>query len=355
MIENKRKPAPLALKPDLEEAAKRWNAFFVGEIIDRPVVCVTAPRSKSKPAWAPTYRQMAFNDLNQYIEQAIANVEATFWGGEAIPGIGISFGPHEIAVFTGAELRWSDDSGDTNWAVPYVENWERSLPIRLQDNNPFWLRMQDFYRRAIVRTAGKMLLGMPDLHTNMDLIAAIRGPQRLCMDLFDQPEMIDRAMTDARAIFPQLWNTLRKLGRMDEFGSTLGYTQLACDFSALIGPAMFRRWVLPALEEEAQIVKNAVFHWDGPGALVHTKDIISSRGLHAVSYVPGHNEGRNSIDHLELHQRVQAGGKAVQVSGTPEEIKSMHRKLRPEKTLYIVTVETPQEAEQLLDWFVKNT
>ena len=117
---------------------------------------------------------------------------------------------------------------------------------------------------------------------------------------------------------------------------------------------MFRRWVLPALEEEAEIVKHALYHWDGPGALVHTADLVASKGLHALSYVPGEGRGRH-IDYLDLFKRVQAGGKAMQVWGTPEEIQQMHRELKPQLTYYVTHTETPAEADALLEWFVKHT
>ena len=133
-----------------------------------------------------------------------------------------------------------------------------------------------------------------------------------------------------------------------------GAATLQCDFSCMISPEMFRRWVLPALEEEAEIVKHVVYHWDGPGALVHTDDLLASAGLHTMSYVPGTGHGGH-IDHLDLLKRVQKGGKSVQVGGSPEQIKFMHRELKPEKVYYSTGVGSRAEAEELLDWFVKNT
>ena len=41
---------------------------------------------------------------------------------------------------------------------------------------------------------GKMVVAHLDLHSNMDLLLAMRGGQKLCMDLIDCPETIDRAM-----------------------------------------------------------------------------------------------------------------------------------------------------------------
>ncbi len=350
----------LAFKPDLEEAAKRWEAYYAGEIIDRPVVCVTAPRDGCTPGPALTYRERAFGDIDELITRTLASAEATFWGGEAIPAFMPSFGPDEVAVFCGATLHWAEDSGDTNWSEPCIEDWEQALPLRLHDEHPLWQRMLEYYRRAAERMAGKMLLSPPDLHTNMDLLAALRGPQRLCLDLLERPEVIDRAMADARAIFPVLWEAVSRAGRMREHGychvfySMEGAAILQCDFSCMISPAMFRRWVLPALEEEAEIVKHAIYHWDGPGALVHMNDLLASKGLHTLSYVPGAGRG-DPVNYIELYQCIQAGGKAVQVWGTPEECKVMHRELRPEKTLYCTSTRTQAEAEQLLEWFVQNT
>jgi 5-methyltetrahydrofolate--homocysteine methyltransferase len=356
----RKKLTPLAFKPDLEAAAQHWEAFYAGEIIDRPVVCVTAPRAGFQTMRGSDYYERIHGDMDDIIERSLINAEATFWGGEAVPSSFLSFGPDEIAVFMGAELCWRDDSPGTNWSKPFVEKWEDAFPLRLHDDHPLWQRVLEFYRRASARMAGKMLLAPLDLHTNMDILAAIRGPERLCIDLIDQPEMIDHAMMDARAIFRVLWDALREAGRMDELGychafySMEGAAVLQCDFSYMISPEMFRRWVLPALEEEAEIVKHALYHWDGPGALIHTTDLVATPGLHALSYVPGTGYGSHR-DYLDLFKRVQAGGKAVQVWGSPGEIKEMHRELKPEKVFYNTSVRSQKEAEELLKWFVANT
>jgi hypothetical protein len=60
------------------------------------------------------------------------------------------------------------------------------------------------------------------------------------------------------------------------------------------------------------------------------------------------------VDYIDLYQKVQAAGKAVSVWGSPDEIKFMHKKLRPDKTIYDAHVNTVDEAEELLGWFEKN-
>lgn len=354
------KPSPLSLKPDLEEASKRWEAHYEGEIIDRPIVCVTAAKEGTGELPPLGYYECAHLDMDEVLKRAFLRAEANYWEGEAVPSTRFSFGPDEIAVFCGAELRWSKDSPNTNWSVPFVDDWGDSLPLKLQKESPLYQRMLELYRRASRRMEGKLLISPPDLHTNMDLLSAIRGPERLCLDLIDRPEAIDRAMESAGAIFKELWRDVRTAGRMDELGYCSGFysmegsATLQCDFSYMISPDMFRRWALPALEEEAEIVRHALYHWDGPGALVHKDALVSSKGLHTLSYVPGAGKGSH-IDYLELYQEIQSAGKAVAVGGSPDEIKFMHRKLKPEKTMYSTRVKTRKEAEELLHWFVRNT
>jgi hypothetical protein len=360
------KCAPLEFKPDLEESARRWDAYIAGELIDRPVVCVNAYYPDRQGRAGHNYHDLVYGDMDYVIETALLNAWATWHGGESTPAACFSFGPDEIAVYCGAELEFAPDSGNTNWSHPFVENWAEALPLRFNEQHPLWQRQLEFYRRAAVKTAGKMLLSPIDLHTNMDILAPIRGSQRLCMDLLDTPELIDRAMADARAIFPKVWYGVAEAARMAERGysggaiySMEGSATLSCDFCCMVSPAMFRRWILPALEEEAAIVKHAFYHWDGPGALKHIDALCESKALHTLGYVPTVSpETENRMMHircLDLFKECQRRGKAMQFIGTPEECKLAHRELDPRKVMYCTWTETPEAGEELLKWFVKHT
>jgi hypothetical protein len=356
------KPTPLVHKPDLEEAARRWEAYYAGEIIDRPLVCVTAPRQPGKyVSYDRFYWDNVFGDLNVVLDTALEAAEATYFGGESIPSFYPSLGPDAIAVFCGGELAWSDSSRETNWSVPFVEDWEQALPLRIQENSPLWQHQLRFYRLAAERLRGKMALSPLDLHTNMDLLSAVRGPARLCFDLLDRPELIDRAMESARAVFPVLWEAIVAAGQMDELGychqlyAMEGAAILQCDFSYMIGPEMFGRWVRPALEEEAAIVKHVYYHCDGKQALLtHGEALTRMPGLHTIQFQPGAGGG-DPIVHLPLLKQLQARGKAVHFWGSPEECQAAHRELQPEKVMYTTYTATVAEAEALLGWFEDKT
>jgi len=352
---------PLELKPDLAESAARYEAYYAGEIIGRPLVQVTAPkRAGATGFYTPTYREHVFGDMNEVLDRALESAGNTYFGGDAVPAFYPSFGPDAIAVFCGAELAWNDASDETNWSVPCVESWSEALPLRLKEEHPLWQRQLAYYRLAAERLAGKMLLRTLDWHTNMDLLAALRGPQQLCMDLIEQPEAIDEAMVSARAIFPQAWHAVTEAGRMRERGfcnhlySMNGADILQCDFGAMIGPSMFERWALPALEEEAAIVRNVYYHWDGPTQLVHEDLLCRSKGIHTIQYQMGAGRG-DPIDYLDLYQRLQSKGKAVHFWGSPQELKAAHKVLQPERVLYESWAGSVEEAEALLKWFVQHS
>jgi hypothetical protein len=82
--------------------------------------------------------------------------------------------------------------------------------------------------------------------------------------------------------------------------------------------------------------------------------LIHSRGLHTLSFVPGDGNGTH-IDYLPLLKRIQAGGKAVHVWGTPDEMKALHRELQPERVMYVTSTATQAEADALVAWFVEHT
>lgn len=350
---------PLEFKPDLSEVAKRWEANFNGDIIDRPVVCITAPKSDKKQPLPITYYDKCFGDIDEVLKRAILNAESTYYGGESIPCFCPSLGTDEVGIFVGAQLLWNNDSGDTNWAKPFVEDWRKALPLRLNKENPLWKRLIALYKKAAEKMAGKMLIGSIDLHTNMDLLMAIRGSQKLCEDLVDSPELIDLAMKDTIAIFKEIWQETVKEGRMKEYGyynglfSMKGAATLQCDFSAMISPSMYKKWVLPVLEEELDTVKHAVYHWDGPSALVHKDILFGIKDLYALSFVQP--VGQRSIDWLDLHKEIQRNGKTTYVQGTIDEIKKIHKELKPNKVVYCMQSVNSQEAEEFLGWLNRNT
>jgi hypothetical protein len=353
----------LSLKPNLDEALERWRAFWNQEIIGRPCVAVTAPKEGVERVAGPQGQIHPDADFEEHLDQAEAAMAGVYYGGEAMPFIQPSFGPDQVAAFVGARLDWSEDSAHTSWSVPFVEDWDEALPLRLGAGNDTWERMLELCRKAGERGEGKFLVGMLDMHSNFDWLAAIRGPDRLCMDLLDCPEHIHRAMGNVRELYPQMYDALYEAGHMAGRG-TCGwlpfycegrYATTQCDFCCLLSPAQFEEFVLPALAEECEFLDRSFYHYDGATCLQHFDAITGIQALDGIQWTPTAG-GPPMMGWLDLLKRFQATGKNVFVGcGSADELKVYHRELEPNRVLYRVGVGSEKEADELLRWLESHT
>jgi 5-methyltetrahydrofolate--homocysteine methyltransferase len=353
----------LEFKPDFEQAKARWLAFWDKEIIDRPCCVITAPKDPSKPMPpGPPYMAGAREEFGPIVRQIVENAAATWWGGEAMPCYSPSFGPDMFGTWLGGDLQFDKTDYGTNWVVPCITDWSRDLPLRLDPNNIWWRRMLDFCAALAEGFDGKMLVAHVDLHSNMDALSAMRSPEQLCLDMMDVPETIDRAMRDARALYQVIYDGIYQAGRMDHRG-TLGWVPayhpektntIQCDFAALIGPQHFRRFVVPALAEEAAYLKHTVYHYDGPECLVHLDDVCSIPGLDCIQWTTG-ARNKGFMDWMDLLKRIQSKGVSLWVPCDPQSIKIFHRELQPNLLFYHCSASSPAEGEAVLQWLADHT
>lgn len=352
----------LEFKPDYEEAVQHWLAFWHQDLIDRPCCLMRAPREGVEWVAGPRYLAGAREDFGPVIEQVVAHLSSIYWGGDAIPNYTPSFGPDQMAAWLGAELHFPEEDVGTNWVLPCIDDWETALPLTLDPNNYWWRRMLDFCAALAEALEGKAIVSHLDLHSNMDTLLAMRGGACLCMDLIDIPEIIDRAMADVRRLYAPIYDALYRAGHMGSTG-TCGWVPayhpvrtntIQCDFAALIGPEHFRRWALPALEEEAAYLGHCVYHLDGPECLVHLKDLCTIPGLDCIQWTTG---ARNKpfIEWMDLLLEIQAKGTSLWVPCNTQEIKVYHRELKPNMVFYDCWASSEKEAEETLQWLVDNT
>lgn len=357
-------PQPLEFKDNFDDAVRRMEAFWAGEIIDRPACGITAPRPGKQSMPGTVYMEGAREEFAPIIQRALHNASCTWYGGEAMPAYTPSFGPDQWAAWMGADLQWASDEEQsrTSWVVPFVEEWEDAFPLHIDTEGKWWRRMLDFVSALGEAMQGKMLVSHLDLHSNADALSAIRTPARLCMDFYDHPYLIDKAMRQVRGLFPFVYESLFQAGRMFSSG-TQGWVPLyhpgrtntiQCDFLALIGPEQSRRYIIPALDEEASYLDACSYHYDGPECLVHLDDILAIEGIQVIQWVSGARNKPN-LEWLDLFKEIQAAGKGLWLATNPEELKIYMKELRPEGMYYQIGASTPEEGQQVLDWMVANT
>ena len=352
----------LLYKPDFEDTQRRWDAHWAGQIVDRPTVAIVAPREGAEPVERPHWRLNAWeDDFNAVLDRFEQYCATHVFLGEAIPCLRPGWGPDQFTVFLGGSLTRSAPEHGTSWVDPFVDDWDAALPFELDPENPWFKGLLERMRAIAERGEGKFLAHMIDIHANGDALSAMRGMQAFIFDMIDRPETVDRAMRSIRKIFHQVYDAFYKAGAMDERGSIMSdfyargrFYLSSCDAIAVMDPAMFRRFVLPAIEDEVAAMDHSIFHLDGPDAVKHLDDLMSLEKLDGIQVVPGAG-GRPYLDCIDIFRKVQKAGKGLHLNCIPEQARTLHKQLKPEGCFYDMRCESEAEGRELLEWFVKNT
>ncbi|MFW5866988.1 MAG: hypothetical protein ACOCX2_04170 [Armatimonadota bacterium] len=356
--------SPLALKPDFAEAAARWEAFWAGEMLDRPPIHITCAAPDADPAPRPNYWTMLHDPIEDVVAATDAWVRSVHWGGDAVPQFSPGFGPDVFAGFLGAKIEFSRGMETrTSWAETFVEDWAEALPLQIDREGVYWTRMRDLYRGLAEAAEGHWLTSHLDLHSNLDALEAIRGASKFCMDLYDCPDRVREANDQVRALYAPVYDTFYEDGRMGVNGTGAGWigawcdgkcNTIQCDFAALIGPEHFRELVVPDLEAEADHLDHCIYHWDGPSALCHFDDLMAIEGIDCIQLVPGAGNPP-PVEWLDLLEHVQKSGKSVMCYGSIEDIPRFHERLDTSRLFYSVGAHDRDELERTVEWLAQNT
>jgi len=310
-------------KENLEDAKRYWRAFWQKEIIDRPVMCITAPKRGVEDARygltpAMNYFACMYDEWDLHLPKLEASMASTWYGGEAMPWQEITLGPDVYAAFLGARLEAQRD-GYTSWSVPIWDTLEgREITLDRSANGAFET-VRRVYRKLADWSEDKCLLGMLDYHSQLDALCALRNPMDVCYDLFDSPEEVQRILDAIADTYVPIFEALYADGRMEQRGS-IGWAPLyleqgrfavvSCDYSCLLSPELGKTFFLPYVRQEVEYLDHCVYHLDGKMVLVHLDELLAIPGIDCFQWVPGEGQPR-SVEWLPLLQKIQAAGKSV--------------------------------------------
>lgn len=346
----------LEYKPDWPQAARRLEAWWDCQIVDRAVIQVTSPRDgvERRGIPAPASLVERWTNVEYVLEAAQEKMRTTFYGGDAFPCYWPNLGPDVFAAYLGCPIEFGEH---TSWSVPIVEDWAEAPPLRLHPENPWWRLTLEMISAAMEVAPGRFCVGLTDMHGGVDAVAALRDPQNLAMDLVEHPEEVKRAVDDLIPVWFDAYEGQRRLINPKVPGTTTWLTAwtagkcypVSCDFICMISPAMFKEFVLKDLIAETQWLDRSVFHLDGPGALRHLDALLEIPKLHAIQWVPGSKVPAEPMTRwVPLLRKIQDAGRALHLSVTPDEVEPLMRELRPEGLLLQTSCDAEDEARALV-------
>jgi hypothetical protein len=337
--------------------ARDWNAWWAGEL-KRPLIVLETYDHRPGIDWE------TFDDFitqfplgtspDQVLDHMAKRLEVTRYHGDAFPKYWVNLGAGIVAAFFGAGV---EHGLRTTWFHPLTIDMLADLRPEYDPANPWWQWTQAITRAAVARWGRQVLVAHTDLGGNLDILASLRGTQTLLTDLYDTPDEVERL---TRAITPlwlryydELLAIIQPAGRGTACWGPCWAPEptymLQCDFAYMIGPEMFRRYVMPDLRACCEHLAYPFYHLDGKGQLRHLDMLLSIPELRGIQWQPG--DGQPMADHwLELLHRIRASGKLCQVYVTRQGAFTITRALGGRGFLFHIREPglTAQEADDFM-------
>jgi len=318
---------PIATPPrnhafNFAAASARYEAWWHGRRVDRPPVSLWVERRipVKVPVATPATLRERWLDAEFQVEQAFAGLSADPCLGDTVPSFLPNVGPDLVSTLFGAELIFGES---TSWCQPTIHEtagWERFIATPPNFDNPYWQAIEQMITLAAKRFGGRYYIAAPDLHGSFDILAGLRGPDQLCLDLLDAPDLVRRASLHASCVYVEAYRRcyqrLSALGQPSTTWCSYLHTGPAyvpsCDFLCLVSSQIAEDLIRPTLEIEIAPLERTIFHLDGPQALHHLDLVLRLPRLSALQWVYGAGHG-NASQWLDVYRRTLRAGKSVQV------------------------------------------
>ena len=233
---------------------------------------------------------------------------------DILPVANTQLGPGSLAAILGGVFEGGED---TIWIHP---NPDFTDEIVFNPEHPNWILHKELLKACKAKANGHYFVGMPDLMEGLDVLAALKGTDRVLLDTVMQPEILEQQMQQINDIyfkvFDELYDIIREGDEMAfcYFSSWAPgkMSKLQSDISTMISQDDYRRFVLPFIREQCQKIDCTLYHLDGVGAMHHLPALLEIEELNAIQWTPGVGEPQGgSPKWYDLYKKILAGGKSV--------------------------------------------
>jgi hypothetical protein len=253
--------------------------------------------------------------------------------GDTLPLADFSLGPGTLSVYLGANPVFTDD---TVWYKPCItdDDPSRYPPIHFDPENRWWKATEHTARLCAAAAEGKYMASYPDLIENIDALAALRDTETLLIDMAVRPEWVEEKLWEINRAWFEVFERLYEIIQLPDGSSAFsafaiwgpGKTaKLQCDASAMFSPAMFDRFVVPALTEQCEWLDQSLYHLDGIQCECHLDSLLAIDALDGVEWTPDPTVPKGGDARwYPMYRKILDAGKCVQAVGIkPNEVEPL--------------------------------
>ena len=288
--------------------------------------------------------------------------------GESFPNLNIDFGPGSLASYLGSEIGFKED---TVWFNKCLDSWDGVPKLTFDPENKWFKKHIQLAKDCQALAGDDFYVDMPDLMENIDVLASLRGAQDILFDLLDEPEMIGERIQEVTDIYYEYYDRFYDIIKDEEGGNAYTVFQiwgpgrtvkLQCDFSAMMSPEDFRKYIQPSLRTQSENVDHVLYHLDGPAAIKHMDALMEIDGIDALQWTSGDAGPDGTLPDWDvIYDKAIAAGKSIWVkvySGEFEDwIRNVDRIVNKygSHSLFLLFPEMSMEqAAYLLDYADRN-
>lgn len=363
-------------KADWNKAEEHLRAFWKGEDIGRPCMAVFAPRTENSKKFPELQHGPYTGGMDEIADDDEAAIrkwwtdpeqnlhrmkhwfENTYFGGEAIPASYVNWGASAAAAFFGSVPGFRKTSV---WYSNVIKDWDNWKWEFDEKSNRWWNIIRDITVYLTDNSRGDYFVGMPELGNAADNLSLMRGMDNLAMDCYDAPDEIEKAIDYMDTQWIQLHEKLYQLTLpVNSGGGVLPWMslwapgridQLACDFSAIVSPEIFKNLFVHDIEKMGSWMEYGMYHLDGKSCMRNMLDtLLEIDCIKAIEFTPGAGSlPTYTAEYIPRYKKILESGRRLYLLASPDEVEPLCHDL-PSKGLFLCTfADTRPEADQMIE------
>jgi hypothetical protein len=320
-------------KPDWLEAKQRMTDWWAGKKVDRVAASVKAPVKFDTNLAYINKSPEKYTDFDTVFNNLDLALRGTFWGGDAFPNHFIYFGPMYSVTHFGAEPQFMLN---TTWYKPCFDNLDELMAYKRAGENKWSQLAADMRKKTVERSEGSYLVTTGGVCAIIDMIAGLIGNEKLLYAMADEPEKVIAARNFlAQWIKPTFDNSHNTASVCNDGGSIdwLGVwcpgrmSTNQCDFSVMISPNMFEKFVFEDLKALCDCVDYGIYHLDGEDEIKHLDSLFKLDKINMIQWIPANPDYADPLNWTGLFKRIQESGRKVFVNTPYGRVKELLNKI----------------------------
>lgn len=233
---------------------------------------------------------------------------------DILPVANTQLGPGSLASILGSRVEGGED---TIWIHP---NPDFNDKLTFDPNNEQYLIHKALLKACKAKAQGNYYVGMPDLMEGLDVLAALKGTDKVLLDTVIQPEVVEEQLQFINDVYFKVFDELYDIIRE---GDEMAFCYFSCwapgkmtkiqsDISTMISDDDYKRFVQPYLRQQCERIPYTLYHLDGVGAMHHLPSLLEIEELNAIQWTPGVGEPQGGDPKwYDLYKKILAGGKSI--------------------------------------------